>query len=91
MTANHHGVLIPVDLIRRILERLEFPGPSWAEHRSAVAAELRAVLPRGVMGMHTGGIVEGDGGFVGERPNEETAPPWPLPAGVDSVDGGQKK
>jgi hypothetical protein len=35
-------VVIPADLARRLLERLEFPGPSWAEHRAEVAAELRA-------------------------------------------------
>jgi hypothetical protein len=44
-------VAIPTDLAHRLLERLEFPGPSWAEHRAAVAAELRAAcgvtVPRG--------------------------------------------
>jgi hypothetical protein len=38
-------VALPLDLAQRIVERLEYPGPSWAENRCALAAELRALLP----------------------------------------------
>jgi hypothetical protein len=37
-------VAISADLARRLLERLEFPGPSWLENRAELAAELRAIL-----------------------------------------------
>jgi hypothetical protein len=36
------SVTVPTDLVRRLLNRLEYPGPSWLEHRAGLAAELRA-------------------------------------------------